>query len=29
MQVAETRASLMLALKNDKNSARWEAFVNQ
>ena len=29
MQVADTRASLILALKNDKNSARWEEFVNQ
>ena len=29
MKVADTRASLILALKNDKNSARWEEFVNQ
>ena len=29
MQVANTRVSLILALKNDKNSERWEEFVNQ
>ena len=29
MQVASTRESLILALKNDKNSERWEEFVNQ
>ena len=29
MQVANTRESLILALKNDKNSERWEEFVNQ
>ena len=29
MQVANTRESLVLALKNDKNSERWEEFVNQ
>ena len=29
MQVAKTRESLILALKNDKNSERWEEFVNQ
>ena len=29
MKVAYTRASLILALKSDKNSARWEEFVNQ
>lgn len=29
MQVAKTRESLILALKNDKNSDRWEKFVNQ
>lgn len=29
MKVADTRASLILALKNDKNSVRWEEFANQ
>ena len=29
MEVANTRESLILALKNDKNSPRWEEFVNQ
>ena len=29
MKVENTRTSLILALKNDKNSARWEEFVNQ
>ncbi|MCQ2391256.1 MAG: hypothetical protein MJ240_07515 [Kiritimatiellae bacterium] len=29
MKVASTRDSLILALKNDKNSERWEEFVNQ
>lgn len=29
MQVENTRESLVLALKNDKNSERWEEFVNQ
>ena len=29
MKVANTRESLVLALKNDKNSERWEEFVNQ
>lgn len=29
MQVANTRESLILALKNDKNSERWNEFVNQ
>ena len=29
MQVANTRESLILALKNDKNSECWEEFVNQ
>lgn len=29
MQVAKTRESLILALKNDKNSSRWDEFVNQ
>lgn len=29
MKVANTRESLVLALKNDKNSGRWEEFVNQ
>ena len=29
MQVAKTRESLILALKNDKNSERWDEFVNQ
>ena len=29
MKVGNTRTSLILALKNDKNSARWEEFVNQ
>ena len=29
MRVADTRVSLILALKNDKNSARREEFVNQ
>ena len=29
MQVANTRESLILALKSDKNSERWEEFVNQ
>lgn len=29
MQVANTRESLILALKNDKNGERWEEFLNQ
>lgn len=29
MEVANTRESLILALKNDKDSPRWEEFVNQ